>query len=89
MVVLYFPSSLFIANFTFKKFGVHISMAIGVGLNCLCLWARTLINLSFMVAMFGGSFYGIAQPLILNANPEIATNWFSSGEVCVTYAKDA
>ena len=81
MIVVYFPSTLLIANYSFKHFGLHISLALGSGLNCLCLALRLLINQSFTLAMVGGFFYGAAQPLIFNANPEIATNWFAADEV--------
>ena len=85
MIVIYFPSSLILANYTFKHFGVFVSIILGSILNCLCLLTRTLINWNFLVAMGGAFFYGVAQPLFFNASPEIATNWFDSDEVFAYY----
>ncbi len=83
MVVLYVPSNFLVANFMFKKFGIHATVITGCVLNCLCLALRLCINMDgmFLVAMCGGFFFGIAQPLIMNANAEIASNWFSPKEV--------
>ncbi len=83
MILLYVPSSLFLSERLFRKLGVHWTVAIGCGLNVLCLVLRLCISLEglFVVAMLGGFSYGIAQPLIMNANAEIASNWFSTAEV--------
>jgi hypothetical protein len=81
MVILYVPSNFFLANVMFKKAGVYWTVALGCILECACLWTRVAINLNFYIAMAGGFFYGIAQPLIMNASAEIASNWFSTSEV--------
>jgi hypothetical protein len=65
----------------FKKFGINFTLVCGSILNCVCLWFRVAIKSNFYIAMAGGFFYGIAQPLILNANAEFAANWFDTGEV--------
>ena len=78
---MYIPANFALANFMYKKFGVKATICIGVILNCICLGCRTLINFSFVLAMAGGIFSGIAQPLILNADAEIAANWFGTNEV--------
>jgi len=80
MSLLYFPATFLVANFMFKKFGIHVTLAVGAALECLCLVSRIFINYSFALAMAGGFFYGIAQPLIMNANAEVASNWFDSNE---------
>ena len=81
MILLYIPSNFFLANFIFKKYGVHAALCIGVGFNCLFLWLRTLINENFTLAMCASFFYGISQPLIINSLTEIASNWFATNEV--------
>ena len=81
MIFLYVPSNFFFANFMFKKFGVYVTLITGSVLNCVCLWMRVAIQENFYVAMAGGFFYGVAQPLILNANAEFAANWFATNEV--------
>lgn len=81
MVLCYVPSHFFLANFLFKKIGVNGTLIIGVILNCVCLWFRAFIAVNVYISMAGGFFYGIAQPLILNANAEFAANWFDTGEV--------
>ena len=84
MVALYFPSNFLLANFVFRKYGVHVALGCGMILSSICLVCRTMINYSFVLAMGGGLFYGIAQPLVMNGNAEIASNWFDSGEVLAT-----
>ena len=79
--ILYVPSNFLLANYMYKHYGVYITMAAGSALNCVCLWFRTFINQSFTMAMVGGLFYGIAQPLSLNAGTEVAANWFDTDEV--------
>ena len=69
------------ANYIYKRFGVKWAITMGVSFNILCLCFRTLINQSFTLAMAGGILSGIAQPLILNADTEIAANWFGTNEV--------
>lgn len=81
MIFLYVPSNFFLANFMFKKFGVYVTLITGSLLNIICLWMRVAIKANFYVAMAGGFFYGLAQPLILNANAEFASNWFATSEV--------
>lgn len=85
MVFIYFPSNFLIANFLFEHLGVHLALTIGCVLDCLCLWVRVLINQNFYLAMVGGLFCGIAQPLIMNANAEFATNWFDTSEVRICF----
>jgi len=34
-----------------------------------------------MIAMVSGIFSGIAQPLLLNADTEVASRWFDTNEV--------
>lgn len=81
MVILYFPANFAIANFVFKRLGLYLALCIGLVLNCVCLLFRTFINYEFLLAMIGGFFFGIAQPLIMNSNTELASNWFDTGEV--------
>ena len=81
MVLLYIPSNFFLANLMFKKAGVYWTVALGCILECACLWTRVLINEGFFIAMIAGFFYGIAQPLVMNASAEIASNWFATSEV--------
>ena len=80
-VILYFPANFAVANFAFSHLGLHQALSIGLVLNCLCSFFRTLINYDFLLSMLGGFFFGIAQPLIMNSNAELANNWFDSGEV--------
>ena len=81
MVILYFPSNFLLANIMFKKAGTYWAVGLGCVLECACLWSRVLINQYFALAMLGGCFYGIAQPLLMNASAEIASKWFDTGEV--------
>ena len=81
MIALYFPSNFILSNPVYRKLGVHMALVIGCVLTSACLWVRTLINWNFNLAMFGALFFGFAQPLILNANSEVATNWFGTNEV--------
>ena len=83
MVILYCPSNFLVANYLFKRLGIHWTLAIGCLLDCLCLWSRVLINANFSLAMVGGCFLGVAQPLIANPNAELASNWFSTREVAL------
>ena len=84
--LLYFPANFLIANYTFKHWGVHLSLLLGVGLECISLGCRALINESFTIAMAGGFFLGLAQPMLMNANTETATNWFATAERPVAVA---
>lgn len=79
--LLYIPANFLLANWLFKECGVKITLALGAILNCLCLWCRTLINYNFVIAMASGIFSGIAQPLLLNADTEVASRWFDTNEV--------
>ncbi len=81
MTLLYIPSNFLISNYVYKHLGLYWAVAIGISLVCLCLICRVMINHSFLAAMAGGFFYGIAQPLLLNGNAEVATNWFATNEV--------
>jgi len=85
MVILYFPANFILANPIYKRFGLHAGLIVGCGLVSVCLWLRACINYNFLLAMIGGLFYGLAQPLILNANAEFAANWFDTDEV---FSKD-
>ncbi len=81
MVILYCPANFLFANYLIKRLGIHWTLVIGCLLDCLCLWSRVLINFNFYIAMSGGFFLGLAQPLIANPNPELAANWFATREV--------
>lgn len=78
---MYFPANFGLANFAFEKLGLRLALCSGLSLVCLCLFIRSLINHSFILAMLGGLPYGLAQPLIMNSNTELASNWFSASEV--------
>jgi len=82
---IYFPANFLMSNFIFEKFGVHKTLIFGCILDSTCLWIRSLINVNFYLAMIGGLFCGLAQPLIMNANAEIASNWFDSHEVFLLF----
>ena len=81
MVLPFVVSNFLFSNYMFKKFGMRVTVGIGLLLVSLCCWCRTLINLYFPAAMFGALFLGLAQPFIINADTEIASNWFDHTEV--------
>lgn len=80
-MIFFFPGSI-ISIFITERFGVGHALCLGSLANFLSCWVRYAGSLestpdrAYNIVLFGQIIAAIGQPLLLNAPPRIANDWF-------------
>lgn len=78
-MIMFAPVNFFATWYTDTR-GMRPTLIIGVALQCVGFWIRTLANTSFSTVVIGQSIIAIGQPFIYNLSAEISAVWFPKNE---------
>ena len=65
-----------VATWFLEKYGLRKSAILGVGIELMGFWLRTLINRNFNWVMLGQFLISVGQPFLYNMPVKISAEWF-------------